>query len=446
MPNPDPATIDAGAVAALAQHRVSWADKGSPPEAWGRTAAEVVALRLPLDRFPTPLLTLSAPAMRHNLETLAAWCAERGLDLAPHGKTTMAPRLWADQLEAGAWAITLANLPQLAIGRAFGVSRVLIANELLSPLALRWVSEELARDPAAEVICWADSEQTVEVMDRALAGHAVTLGSAYRPIDVLVEVGSLGGRTGARDVETAVAVGRALARSPYLRLAGVGGYEGAISHDNDSESLTRVRDYLATLREIHHRVDAAQLYPAGREPVVTAGGSMYFDLVADVLQPLTAEGVRVVLRSGAYLAHDDGMYRQVSPLGGAPRTSGPTLRAAMHGWARVTSQPEPGLALFDAGKRDIPYDEGMPEVQLRRGRTVGEPPVPLSGLAVTAVNDQHGFLHFDPSTDPPVRVGDELRLGLSHPCTAFDKWRLIPVIDDPEAAEPVVVDLIRTFF
>ena len=80
---------------------------------------------MPLSRFPTPLVTLSAPALRHNVATMASWCAERGLDLAPHGKTTMAPRLWADQLAAGAWAITLANLPQLAVARAYGVSRVL---------------------------------------------------------------------------------------------------------------------------------------------------------------------------------------------------------------------------------------------------------------------------------------------------------------------------------
>ena len=181
-------------------------------------------------------------------------------------------------------------------------------------------------------------------------------------------------------------------------------------------------------------------------PVVSAGGSAFFDVVDQVLGPLVDTGTRVVLRSGAYLTHDDGFYREVSPLGSTPRTTGPTLRAAIHGWVRVTSQPEPGLALFDAGKRDVPYDEGLPEVQLRRPRTEGERPVPLDGITVTAVNDQHGFLSFDPTGTPPVQVGDELRLGLSHPCTAFDKWMLVPVIDDPDADDPVVVDLIRTWF
>lgn len=446
MPEPEGATINLSAVAGLADRRVSWGDKGWPPETWGLTVAEVASRRLPLSRFPTPLLTLSAPALQHNLQALASWCADRGLALAPHGKTTMAPQLWADQLAAGAWAITLANLPQLAVGRAFGVSRVMVANAIVSPLTLRWISDELAADPASQVLVWADAVRTAELMESALAGHAPTRGAAYRPIDVLVEVGGAGGRTGARGVESALAVARAIAAAPHLRLAGVAGYEGALSHGTDADSLAVVRSYLETLREVHRRIGAEQLYPADLTPVVTAGGSAYFDVVAEVLTPLTADGVRVVLRSGAYLTHDDGFYRHISPLGEQPRTNGSGLRSAMHGWVRISSQPEPGLALFDGGKRDLPYDEGLPEVQLRRGRDAGAAPCALEGVQVTALNDQHGFLRFDPDGEPPVQIGDELRLGLSHPCTAYDKWTLIPVVDDPDAADPVVVDLIRTYF
>jgi D-serine deaminase-like pyridoxal phosphate-dependent protein len=446
MPEPDPATIDAGALAALAAEPLTWADKGVPPELWERPSAEVAALRVPLSRFPTPLLTLSAPALRHNVSVLASWCAERGLDLAPHGKTTMAPRLWADQLAAGAWAITLANLPQLAVARAFGVSRVLIANAIISPLSLRWIADQLAADERTQVITWADDVRTVAVMEEALAAYAPSLGSAYRPVDVLVELGGRGGRTGARDAVSATEIARAIAEAPHLRLAGVGGSEAALATDSDAASLTAVRDFLTSLRELHRSVLAEGWYPPGLEPIVTAGGSAYFDDVADVLGPLVAEGVRVVLRSGAYLTHDDGHYRHLSPLGAEPRTSGSRLVSALHGWVRVSSQPEPGLALVDGGKRDLPYDLGLPEVQLRRARDHGSAPEPLRGLTVTALNDQHGFVRWDPQLSPPVVIGDELRLGVSHPCTAFDKWTVIPVVDDPDAADPGVVDVVRTFF
>ncbi|GAA1665416.1 amino acid deaminase [Kribbella yunnanensis] len=427
---------DAAAIAALADERVSRRDRVLPPAFWGRTVAEVLAERPRLSQLPTPLMTLSAPGVRHNVETLARWCAHHGVELAPHGKTTMAPALWAQQLDAGAWAITLANVFHLAIARQFGVRRVLIANSVVSPLQLRWVADELARDPEFEVMVWADSVRTVEIMEAARSAH---VGPDARPLDVLVELGAPGGRTGARDFETAQAVASAVAEASTLRLVGVAGYEGAVSSGVDEAALSAVRAFLRDMAELHSRL--GKLYDEGVEPIVTAGGSEYFELVAEVLGPI--DDARVVLRSGAYISHDDGLYRRVSPLGQSPRTDGEQLVAAMHGWMRITSQPEPGLAIFDAGRRDFPVDQDMPEPQLIRPRSVGEPVLPATGMTVTKLNDQHGYLRFG---EEPVVIGDELRVGLSHPCTAFDKWGLIPVVDDPDAADPVVVDLIRTYF
>ena len=145
----------------------------------------------------------------------------------------------------------------------------------------------------------------------------------------------------------------------------------------------------------------------------------------------------MVLRSGAYIAHDDGFYRGISPL---VRGGGDTpFRGALHGWARVASRPEPQLALLDAGKRDLPFDDGLPEPQLVRGGAR------LTGTAarITALNDQHAFLRDAGDLAP---IGAVLRLGVSHPCTAFDKWTAIPVLDSADAAEPKVTGLVRTFF
>ncbi|MFI5730421.1 alanine racemase [Kribbella sp. NPDC051587] len=427
---------DAAAVAALADERVSRRDRVLPPAFWGRTIAEVLADRPRLSQLPTPLMTLSAPGVRHNIETLAGWCAHHGVEHAPHGKTTMAPALWAQQLDAGAWALTLANVYHLAVARQFGVQRVLIANSVVSPLQLRWVADELARDPEFEVSVWADSVRTVEIMEAARSAY---VGPDARPLDVMVELGAPGGRTGARDFETAEAVAAAVAEASTLRLVGVAGYEGAVSDSVDEPGLAAVRAFLRDMAELHSRL--GKLYDEGVVPIVTAGGSEFFELVAEVLGPLT--DARVVVRSGAYISHDDGLYRRVSPLGQSPRTDGEQLVAAMHGWMRITSQPEPGLAIFDAGRRDFPVDQDMPEPQLIRPRSTGEPVLPATGMTVTKLNDQHGYLRFG---DEPVVIGDELRVGLSHPCTAFDKWGLIPVVDDPDAADPVVVDLIRTYF
>ncbi|GAA1907479.1 alanine racemase [Lapillicoccus jejuensis] len=442
----DAAPYDVAAVAALDDEVVDERSKAIPPSLWGLTVAQVRERRPRLAELSTPVLTLDRGALTANRDAVAAWCAERGLGLAPHGKTTMAPRLWAEQLDAGAWGITVATGAQLAVARRFGVRRVLVANELLSPGTLRWLADDLAAHPDVEVVVWVDSLEAVALMEDALAGA--------RGPTVLVELGRAGARTGARDLETAVAVARALVASPVLRLGGVGGYEGVVASGAGADDLAAVRAYVEDLRALHERLDAEQAYDAlragGRRPLVTCGGSAYPDVVAEVLAPLAPSGADVVLRSGASLVHDDGHYEGLSPFGGDARGEGPRLRAAMHAWARVLSQPEPGLALADAGKRDVPFDLGLPTVQRRRARPdepVGDQGVVrLEGVAVTALADQHAFLRWDAGTPAPVRVGDVVRLGLSHPCTAFDRWSLIPVVDDADAADPVVVDLVRTLF
>ncbi|MFF8774864.1 amino acid deaminase [Kitasatospora sp. NPDC015120] len=427
--------LDTRAVAALAEEVLDWRFKALPAAAAGLTVSQYLATGPALADLGTPLLTLDAGALDHNLRTMARWCADAGVALAPHGKTTMAPALWQAQLEAGSHGITLANLPQLRVARAFGVRRLLLANALLDPAGLRWLAGELAADPDFAFASWVDSVESVRLMDSALRAAG-----AERPVEVLVELGGPGGRTGARTVDAAVEIADAVRRAPTLRLAGIGGYEGALAHDASEGGLGAVRGYLRSLADLHGRL--AGRYADGAAPVVTAGGSAYFDLVAEELGALPE--AFVVLRSGAYLAHDDGFYRGISPLGRGGGREGGALRAALHGWARVVSRPEPQLALLDAGKRDLPFDEGLPEPQLVRGGAgpAGAGPVGTAAR-ITALNDQHAFLRDAGDLAP---VGAVLRLGISHPCTAFDKWALIPVLDDASAAEPRVTGLVRTFF
>jgi D-serine deaminase-like pyridoxal phosphate-dependent protein len=48
----------------------------------------------------------------------------------------------------------------------------------------------------------------------------------------------------------------------------------------------------------------------------------------------------------------------------------------------------------------------------------------------------------DVPPEDPLQVGDLVGLGLSHPCTTFEKWPLIPVVTE----EGVVASYVRTFF
>jgi D-serine deaminase-like pyridoxal phosphate-dependent protein len=408
--------------------------KSMPPSAWGRTAQALLASSPRLADLQTPVLTVDDAAIDANTALMAGWAAAQGVLLAPHGKTTMAPGLWSRFLAAGAWGLTLATPWQVQLARSVGVRRILLANELVDPVGIRWIAAELARDPEFEFVCWADSVAAVQVLDEMAAEVP-----SDRPLQVLVELGVPGGRTGARDLTTALAVADAIDRSRSLRLAGTGGYEGPAGHDRSAEALAGVRRFLEELLRLHRA-----LLPRLRDeaPILTAGGSAFPDLVVDVLGGEAASS-RLILRSGAYQVHDDGFYADVSPFG----RSGPLGRLvpAMHAWARVLSRPEPDLAILDAGRRDVPFDLGLPVAQRVLG-TAGSASV-LTGSEVTRLNDQHCFLRLA-STVPAdaLPVGSVVRLGLSHPCTAFDKWRLVPVVDDADAVDPRVVDLLPTWF
>jgi D-serine deaminase-like pyridoxal phosphate-dependent protein len=410
--------------------------KSFPARSWGGSIDDFLIKAPRLSEFQTPVLTLERRALRHNTAIMFDWLRSNGLQLAPHGKTTMAPALWRELLEAGAWGITLATAWQVQVARSFGVQQVMLANALVDPVALRWLALELDGHPQFEFSCWVDSVETIQ---RMIAARPV----GRRKIPVIVELGGVNARTGARTIEEAVRIAEAVRDSDLLEVAGVGGYEGALAHDRSDGSIARVDAYLDALARLHAVLRDAGHYQE-RTPIITAGGSAYFDRVAARLGGLNHEAT-IVLRSGAFQIHDDGFYRGISPMGSL--VGDDRFRAGMHAWVRVISRPEPRLALFDAGKRDVPFDEGLPVAQLVVGASAQDSDAALAGSTVTALNDQHGFLRLAESApDTALRVGTVVRLGLSHPCTALDKWRLIPVIDDADGADPRVVDAVETLF
>ncbi|WP_316779316.1 amino acid deaminase [Streptomyces sasae] len=424
-------TLDPGteALARLAEERVDHRFKGLPPDAEGRTVGELAAQRRNLfsDGFATPVLALSAERLEHNLALMETYTERHGLAFAPHGKTSMAPQLFRRQIEHGAWGITLAVPHQVRVARAFGTRRVFLANELVDAPALRWIAAELERDEDFRFLCYVDSVRGVELMDAALRG-------AGRPVDVVVELAAgEGARTGVRTEAECAAVADAVAGTETLRLVGVAGYEGEVP-EADPE---RVHAYLRRLVALAVDFDKAGRFADLTEIVVSAGGSAWFDAVADVFAgiPELSLPVLKLLRSGAYVSHDDGRYREITPFNRVPEEG--ALEPAFRLWAQIVSRPSPGQAFANAGKRDAAYDLHLPFAQvIRRDGTER----PATGVEVTGLSDQHTWLRTAPEAD--LEVGDWVGLGLSHPCTSFDKWQLIPVVE----ADGTVVDYIRTFF
>ncbi|MGV9902510.1 amino acid deaminase [Streptomyces sp. NPDC003388] len=417
------------ALARLAEERVDHRFKGLPPDAEGLTVAELAAQRRNLftGGFTTPVLALSAERLEHNLALMETYAERHGLAFAPHGKTSMAPRLFQRQIEHGAWGITLAVPHQVWVARAFGVERIFLANELVDPAALRRVADELAADPDFRFVCYVDSVRGVGLMDAALRGAA-------RPVDVVVELAAgEGARTGVRTESECAAVADAVAAVPTLRLVGVAGYEGEVPRADTA----RVTAYLRRLTALAADFDKSGRFAGVDEIVVSAGGSAWFDAVADVFAeiPGLSAPVLKLLRSGAYVSHDDGHYRRLTPFARVPQEG--ALEPAFRLWAQVVSRPSPEQAFANAGKRDAAHDLDLPEAQVVR-RDGAERPA--DGVTVTGLSDQHAWLRTTGEAD--LEVGDWVGFGLSHPCTSFDKWQLIPLAE----ADGTVVDYIRTFF
>jgi D-serine deaminase-like pyridoxal phosphate-dependent protein len=364
----------------------------------------------------TPVATLSDPVLEANAARMAAFCVAHGVSLAPHAKTTLAADLLRLQARYGAWAMTVALPRQAALVWEQGFDRILLANEVTDVAAVAALVTRRDAVSGRELIVYADSARGVALLEAGAAG-------AGPPLDVLVELGHRGGRTGCRTVEDALAVARLVDSAPGLRLVGASGYEGTLASRRDEQAVTAVTGFLEKLRDFADALVGEGLVPD--EAVVTAGGSIFFDTVIDVLGGWSiASRSRLVLRSGCYLIHDHGLYSAGTPIRHGV-VDAPQFRPALSVWARVVSCPESGLALLDAGRRDVSHDAGLP-VPLERWRD-GES-LSLHGERITGLSDQHAFLAWSGERD--VREGDLVRLGISPPCTTLDRWRLLLRTDE----------------
>lgn len=385
--------------------------------------------------LPLPLMVLKRSALDHNASVFGQYLTRHSLSLAPHGKTTMSPHIFAEQLAGGAWGMTAATVTQVQVMHHYGVRRVVLANQLIGKAHLAGIAALLRDDPDFDFYCFLDSAAQLDNMLHHLAPLAPP-----RPVKVLIEIGARGGRTGLRDQAEALSLAERLAASDaeLVRFAGLATFEGVLPGVGDDPML--VEPFTQSIVDIARALPPS-LYAGLDEFILSGGGSSYFDIVADRFSTLDLPvPVRVLLRSGCYVTNDSGAYKRAQDEAKAdPRRSWKSnLVPALETWAYVQSVPEPGLAFLSMGKRDVPYDAGLP-IPFKRYRP-GAGFLPVGTAEIFATNDQHAYVRLGPDAD--WQVGDLVASGVSHPCTAFDKWRFLPIVDD----DYTVIDGVLTFF
>jgi D-serine dehydratase len=378
-----------------------------------------------------PAAVLEEDALRHNLAWMRQFTQAYGVKLAPHGKTTMAPQLFGLQLEAGAWGITLATAHQVRVAYAHGVRRVIMANQLVGRQNMTAIAQ-LLRDPEFDFYCLVDSAEQVAQLGAHFAQAGVR-------VNVLLELGVDGGRTGVRNSTKLQSVLDALTQNRNsLLLSGVELYEGVL------EDEASIRAFLERAVEITNQIAAMQVFQ--RDPILLSGaGSAWYDVVAEIFTAGSFPSpVEVVLRPGCYLTHDIGSYRRaqerIQRNNTIARRMQSGLNPALKIWAYVQSVPEPEKAIIAMGKRDAAFDSGLPVPALHFRSGDASPKAAPAHWAVTRMMDQHAYLKIAPQDN--IHSGDMIAFDIAHPCLTFDKWRILALVN----SRYDVIDLIQTYF
>ena len=393
--------------------------KGFPIDSYGKTIEQFLATKPNLftANFQFPIMVLKESALKNNIAQMMSFCNSVDAQLAPHVKTTMSPQLAQMQVAAGATALTVANFWQGRIFLKHGFKNLIIANEVLDPTAIAEIAK-INKQKQAEIIFYVDSILALEIIQK----HTPLEGEQ----NLFIEIGTENGRGGVRELSLVEQLAQRIRADKRLNLIGVTGFEGAVP---DAARGRRGEKKISKFcQKIVAAAELAYPYKSDQQFVISAGGSAYFDIVARELNKFEKPR-RLLLRSGGYITHDHKYYEEIYPFASTDRSFQPAIEV----WAQVISKPEKSFGVLNLGKRDIGNDLHNPiPIKSHDGQ------VKRFSAVIEKLNDQHGYLRGKQEFSLAQLIG----LGISHPCTTFDKWGLIPLVND----DYDLIDCLQTFF
>ena len=393
--------------------------KGFPIDSYGKTLEQFLATKPNLftANFQFPIMVIKQSAVKNNIAQMMSFCNLVDAELAPHVKTTMSPQLAQMQVAAGATALTVANFWQGRIFLKHGFKNLIIANEVLDPTAIKEIAK-INKQKQAEIIFYVDSILALEIIQK----HTPVEGEQ----NLFIEIGTENGRGGVRELSLVEQIAQRISADKRLNLIGVTGFEGAVP---DAARGRRGEKKISKFcQKIVAAAELAYPYKSDQPFVISAGGSAYFDIVARELNKFEKPR-RLLLRSGGYITHDHKYYEEIYPFASTDRSFQPAIEV----WAQVISKPEKDFGVLNLGKRDIGNDLHNPiPIKSYDGQ------VKSFSAVIEKLNDQHGYLRGKQEFSLAQLIG----LGISHPCTTFDKWGLIPLVND----DYDLIDCLQTFF
>lgn len=344
-----------------------------------------------IDELDTPALAVDLDLVEANVAALMGRLRPFGVRVRPHLKTAKSPDAARLLAAAGAQGFCVAKLGEAEVLAAAGLDDLLITSELAGAPKLRRLAALHRAHPTVKVVV--DSLAGARLLDAACAGGP--------PLEVLIELDVGQGRcgvapaTGARADEPALALARAIAGLPGLRLVGLQGYEGHLQQLADrAEQARRVDAAMAALTA------TAELLRADGHAIatVTTGGTGTCERCA------AHPGVTEV-QPGSFIFLDRSYRDALGPAGG--------YATALLVLATVISRPAPGRAVVDAGLKALSTDMGNAE------------PAGLAGVRYRPGGDEHGILEWE--GEVALAVGDQVALIPSHIDTTVNLHELYHV-------------------
>ncbi len=306
----------------------------------------------------TPALLLDMGVMEVNLERMAAFFANKTIQLRPHFKNHKCIALAERQLRAGAVGITCATLREAQVLVDYGIQSILMANEIAGEAKIRQFIN-LARQ--ADVILAIDNIQTVQ----ALAKHGV-------PLNVVVDIDVGLGRTGVRTGQEALWLAQQAIRNGLV-FRGLMGYEGRISSVAGCESA------MAKLVACRRLIEENGITVG----MVTAGGTGSYSIVGQY------PGITEV-QAGSYIVMDADYHRIC-----------PDFDPVLSVLSTVISVTKGHRFVVDAGIKTLSSDRGMPTLK------------GLPGARLRKLDAEHGIIDIlDPCLE--VEIGDRIELAVHY--------------------------------
>ncbi|HQU70013.1 MAG TPA: D-TA family PLP-dependent enzyme [Albidovulum sp.] len=321
-----------------------------------------------LSRIATPMPVIDEDRLAANIARAQGYMTAHGLGFRPHIKTHKIPAVAQAQLQAGAVGINCQKLTEAEVFADAGFQDILITYNILGPARLSRLKALNDRVACLRVV--ADSAVTVAGLAAAFAGS--------KPLRVLIECDTGGGRVGVQSAEAALALAERIAAAPGLRFDGLLTYPAVGGAERVEAFLSASMQLLAA-----NGIDC---------PIRSNGGSP--DLWKAHLVPSATEH-----RAGTYVYNDRSMVRAGECTHGD---------LAMHVLATVVSRPTPVRAVLDAGSKALTSDLlGFPD----HGEIEG-----LPGARIVSLSEEHGVVDLSACTAPLPEVGEMVRVIPNHTC------------------------------